>query len=69
MNLVPLETLAARIREEQRQAVGHAHKEIEHAIAAGRLLLEAKAGLNHGQCWHQFGTKASAHVRVSERLR
>ena len=45
-----LPDLAARIRNEH-EAVSSALKDrVRHAIAAGELLIEAKAQLKHGQC-------------------
>lgn len=41
--------LAKRINEAHRLARDHAQSAIEHALRAGALLLEAKAGLPHGR--------------------
>jgi hypothetical protein len=38
-----LKSLAARINEEHAAAEGHARSAVEHAVIAGRLLIEAKA--------------------------
>jgi Protein of unknown function (DUF3102) len=59
-----LADLAARIKAEH-DAVGHALKRgLEHAIAAGRLLIEAKEQLAHGQ-WLPW---LRDHCQVSERM-
>ena len=44
-----LPDLAARIRAEHAGALSAAKRSVEHAIAAGELLIEAKAQLKHGQ--------------------
>jgi hypothetical protein len=44
-----LTDLAARIRSEHDAATGAMRRTLEHAMAAGDLLLEAKAQLKHGQ--------------------
>src|SRR4051794_22118658 len=45
---VPLEDLANRINQEHAQAEAHFKMGLEHALEAGRLLLEAKSRLDHG---------------------
>ncbi len=45
--LVSLDDLARRIDDEHRAATGAARTAIEHAIACGKLLLEAKAGVSY----------------------
>src|SRR5262245_41395033 len=58
-----LADLAARIRQEH-EAVAHAVKRgLEHAVAAGNLLLEAKAQLPHGQ-WLPW---LKEHCQIPER--
>jgi hypothetical protein len=44
-----LSDLAARIRSEHEAALLNMRRGLEHAIAAGNLLIEAKAQLKHGQ--------------------
>jgi Protein of unknown function (DUF3102) len=55
--------LAARIRAEHEAAGGALKRSLQHAIAAGELLLEAKAQLKHGQ-WLPW---LSEHCELSER--
>ena len=43
-----LKSLAARINEEHAAAEGHARSAVEHAVIAGRLLIEAKAQVPNG---------------------
>lgn len=43
-----LDELALRIRDEHAQATAAARSAIAHAIEAGRLLIDAKARLDHG---------------------
>jgi Protein of unknown function (DUF3102) len=47
--VAPLETLAARIQQEHEATVAAIKSGVKHAIAAGKLLLEAKAQLKHGR--------------------
>jgi predicted transcriptional regulator len=47
--VAPLETLAARIQQEHEATVAAIRSGVEHAIAAGKLLLEAKAQLKRGR--------------------
>jgi hypothetical protein len=44
-----LADLAARIEAEHKAVAKHMKAGVEHSIAAGRLLIEAKAQLKHGQ--------------------
>src|SRR5262249_49078945 len=44
-----LADLAARIRREHENALLNMKRGLQHAIAAGTLLIEAKAQLKHGQ--------------------
>jgi hypothetical protein len=46
--LITLPTLAARIRHEHEQVATSMMSAINHAIAAGELLLEAKRQVKHG---------------------
>lgn len=45
---VSLDALAHRIRDEHAQAEASARDALEHAIAAGQLLIQAKAVVGHG---------------------
>lgn len=70
-----LADLGARINEAHHLAIQHAGKAIEHAIACGQMLLEAKAKLPHGQWlpWLRqnvcFGERsAQGYMRVAQRL-
>ena len=58
-----LAELAARIRAEHDDAKGAIKRGVEHAIAAGALLLEAKEKLQHGQ-WLPW---LEEHCGLSER--
>ena len=48
MGSVTLDSLAANIRIEHGRAVALARDALDHALKAGRLLIEAKAKLAHG---------------------
>jgi hypothetical protein len=54
-----LTDLAARIRSEHEAATGAMRRSLEHGMAAGELLLEAKAQLKHGQ-WGPWLTEHCA---------
>jgi Protein of unknown function (DUF3102) len=58
-----LPVLAARIREEHIGARGAIKRSVEHAMAAGDLLREAKALLKHGE-WLPW---LAEHCKMSER--
>jgi Protein of unknown function (DUF3102) len=58
-----LTDLAARIKTEHEATVGALKRSVEHAMAAGVLLIEAKAQLKHGQ-WLPW---LSEHCAMSER--
>jgi hypothetical protein len=58
-----LADLAARIRAEHEGVAGAMKRGLDHAIAAGKLLLEAKAQLAHGQ-WLPW---LAEHCQVPER--
>jgi DNA modification methylase len=58
-----LADLAARIRQEHEASAAAMKRSLEHAIAAGKLLNEAKAQLKHGQ-WLPW---LREHCRVPER--
>src|SRR5437660_94580 len=58
-----LAELAARIRAEHEATADSLKRSVEHAMAAGDLLLEAKAQLKHGQ-WLPW---LSEHCAMSER--
>jgi hypothetical protein len=60
---LPANDLGSRINEEHRLAVQHAGNAIEHALACGRMLLEAKAKVGHGK-WTQW---LQDNVAFSER--
>ena len=62
-NLPALDDLARRIREEHHACRDAAQSAVEHAVTAGQLLLEAKAGLPHGQ-WLPW---LNGHCNISER--
>lgn len=55
--------LAAQINEQHRLAYGKAQEALEHARAAGELLIKAKDGMKHGE-WLPW---LAANVEVSER--
>src|SRR5262249_11779578 len=61
--LLDLTDLATRIQAEHQAATDAMRRGIEHAIAAGELLLQAKAQLSHGQ----WGKWLRANVQVSWR--
>ncbi len=48
-NLLALDALAARINTEHEACRSAMQKGLEHALEAGRLLLEARKGLPHGE--------------------
>jgi Protein of unknown function (DUF3102) len=58
-----LAALAERIRAEHEATAAAMHRGCEHAIAAGRLLIEAKALLRHGE-WLPW---LQEHCQVSDR--
>src|ERR1700732_2297567 len=58
-----LADLAARINAEHEAAGGALKRSLQHAIAAGELLLEAKDQLKHGQ-WLPW---LKEHCQISER--
>jgi Protein of unknown function (DUF3102) len=58
-----LPDLATRINHEHKAAVGTLKRGLEHALAAGHLLLEAKQFVPHGQ-WLPWLTE---HCRIPER--
>ena len=55
--------IAAEINRHHGLAVARAGEAIQHVIAAGKLLLEVKAALPHGQ----FGEWMAANIQVSAR--
>jgi hypothetical protein len=59
----PLDQIAGRIRQEHAAAGVSAKKALEHALAAGELLIEAKGQVKHGQ-WLPW---LSANCELSER--
>jgi hypothetical protein len=70
-----LTDLGARINEAHQLAIGHAGKAIEHAIACGQMLLEAKAKVPHGKWlpWLRdnitFGERsAQGYMRIAQRV-
>jgi len=70
-----LTDLGARINEAHQLAIGHAGKAIEHAIACGQMLLEAKAKVPHGKWlpWLRdnitFGERsAQGYMRIEQRV-
>jgi hypothetical protein len=58
-----LAALAARINAEFKEATAHLHKGLVHALEVGRLLIEAKARLPHGQ----WGRWLHENVYIAER--
>lgn len=56
-------TIASEINSHAEQATAKANEAMHHAIEAGKLLLEVKASLAHGQ----FGAWLEDNVRVSPR--
>jgi hypothetical protein len=58
-----LADLAARIKAEHMAAAGALRRTLQHAMAAGDLLLEAKAQLRHGE-WLPW---LEAHCQIPER--
>lgn len=56
-------TIADEINSHTKQAIDRANEAMHHAIEAGKLLLEVKASLAHGQ----FGAWLEANVNVSPR--
>jgi len=73
--LFKLQTLAAKIRTEYAKANASAMDAVEHAVAAGRLLAEAKATVAHGKwlpwlkanCPEISERRAQAYIQVSKR--
>jgi hypothetical protein len=61
-----LADLAARIRAEHEAAGGALKRSLQHAIAAGELLLEAKAQLKHGQ-WLPWLESCGISERTAQR--
>jgi hypothetical protein len=61
-----LADLAARIRAEHEAAGGALKRSLQHAIAAGELLLEAKAQLRHGQ-WLPWLESCGISERTAQR--
>src|SRR5258708_1445730 len=59
-----LERLATRIRKEQRAIEAAYWSAVDHAMAAGDLLIEAKRKLKHGE-WLPWLT---IHCEISERV-
>src|SRR5690242_3025151 len=59
-----LQDIAAHVNESHRQCEQSLKQGLEHALEAGRLLLEAKGRLEHGQ-WLPW---LQANCDVSERL-
>ena len=57
-----IQAYAAGINRHHQQAQAHASRAIEHAIEAGKLLLQAKAQLPHGQflSWLEANCQVSA---------
>jgi hypothetical protein len=60
---VPAAHLVAKINSAHRQAFGNAKKAMEYAAECGRLLVEAKALVEHGE-WLPW---LEAHTEVSPR--
>lgn len=56
-------TIANEINSHAEQAIAKANEAMHHAIEAGKLLLEVKASLAHGQ----FGAWLETNVKVSPR--
>jgi hypothetical protein len=62
-----LTDLAARIRAEHEASALHVKRGLDHAIACGRLLLEAKAQLAHGQWLPWLGEHCGVPERSARR--
>jgi hypothetical protein len=64
---VPVPNLAAEIEREHQATIGAVQTAIEHAVVCGGLLIEAKAGVGHGDwlAWLESNTTISA--RQSQR--
>jgi hypothetical protein len=60
---IPADHLVTKINSAHRQAFGNAKKAMEYAAECGRLLLEAKGLVEHGE-WLPW---LDAHTEVSER--
>jgi hypothetical protein len=74
-SILDLTDLGARINESHHLALKHADKAIEHAIACGQMLLEAKAKVPHGKWlpWLRdnitFGERsAQGYMRIAQRV-
>jgi hypothetical protein len=75
-DLIPeITDLGARINEAHRLAIQYAGKAIEHAIACGQMLLEAKAKVPHGKWlpWLRenitFGERsAQGYMRIAQKV-
>ncbi len=63
-----LASLAEQIRDEHAKAVGSARDAITHAIAAGKLLLVAKATVAHGQWLPWLRANCDLSERQAQRL-
>ena len=59
--------LAEQIEAEHQAAIGAARSAIEHAVECGRLLLEAKVALPHGQWLPWLDANTSVSARQSQR--
>ena len=66
-NLPALDALADRINTEHAACHSAMQTGLEHAIEAGRLLIEAKAECPHGD-WLPFLEMAGVHERQARRL-
>jgi hypothetical protein len=76
MSAVALPDLAQAIEAEHQAAVGAARSAIDHAVACGRLLIQAKAQVPHGEWlpWIEanltFGPRqAQKYARLADRAR
>jgi hypothetical protein len=58
-----LDALASRINTEHAEVIKHVQQGADHAIRAGKLLLEAKIAVRHGD-WSEW---LATNCRVSER--
>ncbi len=65
-NLPALNDLARRIKEEHQACRDAAQSAVEHAVAAGQLLLEAKAGLPHGQWLPWLNERCDVSERTAQ---
>jgi hypothetical protein len=61
----PLDVLAGRIKREHEACLGTMRKGFDHAMEAGRLLIEAKGKVQHGE-WTDFVQKCGMSARTAQ---